>query len=117
GFRTALFVDCNGNGSPDDCDIRMGTSLDENENGVPDECDSPPCASPPITALQSAVSQSYADSGISVAIDQAGDRVVVGSDLANDKGFSAGAAEVCHRDGERWISEARLTAADPFAFF
>ncbi|UCC29985.1 MAG: exo-alpha-sialidase [Phycisphaerales bacterium] len=32
-------TDCNGNGVPDECDMRDGTSADCNENGIPDECD------------------------------------------------------------------------------
>ncbi|MEM1183592.1 MAG: hypothetical protein AAGI53_01180 [Planctomycetota bacterium] len=38
--------DCNGNGSPDTCDLQMfgGDSLDDNANFIPDECESvPPC--------------------------------------------------------------------------
>ena len=31
--------DCNRNGIPDDCDIRFGSSPDENDDGIPDECD------------------------------------------------------------------------------
>ena len=30
--------DCNGNHTPDACDIASGNSLDENGDGVPDEC-------------------------------------------------------------------------------
>lgn len=33
--------DCNNNGTPDDQDIAMGTSLDANLNGIPDECECP----------------------------------------------------------------------------
>ena len=33
------FVDCNGNGAFDGCDISSGTSYDCNENGIPDECE------------------------------------------------------------------------------
>jgi len=32
-------VDCNGNGTPDGCDISSAASADVNENGIPDECD------------------------------------------------------------------------------
>ncbi len=32
-------VDCNLNGRADDCDITDGTSLDANVNGIPDECE------------------------------------------------------------------------------
>lgn len=32
-------LDCNDNGTDDDCDIELGTSEDCNGNGVPDECD------------------------------------------------------------------------------
>ena len=40
GVPVALFsADCNGNGTDDDADIRMGISLDCNRNGRPDECD------------------------------------------------------------------------------
>lgn len=35
-------LDCNGNGVPDDCDIALGTSQDCDANGVPDECPSCP---------------------------------------------------------------------------
>ena len=31
--------DCNDNGVPDECDIGTGSSLDQNANGVPDECE------------------------------------------------------------------------------
>jgi len=34
--------DCNGNGSPDGCDVDFGTSADCSGNGVPDECE-PDC--------------------------------------------------------------------------
>ncbi len=34
-------VDCNGNGIPDICDIRVGYSADTNGNGIPDECEVP----------------------------------------------------------------------------
>lgn len=33
------FVDCNMNGSPDECDISLGYSQDCNLNAIPDECD------------------------------------------------------------------------------
>lgn len=32
-------LDCNGNWTPDDCDIADGYSSDCNDNGIPDECD------------------------------------------------------------------------------
>ncbi len=38
-FAREFFADCNGNGFPDDCDIRNGTSQDCQPNGIPDECD------------------------------------------------------------------------------
>lgn len=39
-FLIALTVDdCNRNGTPDDCDITNGTSVDSNLNGLPDECE------------------------------------------------------------------------------
>lgn len=34
-----VFIDCNGNGVDDLCDVFDGTSLDANGNGVPDECE------------------------------------------------------------------------------
>jgi hypothetical protein len=34
-------LDCNGNGTWDQCDLDAGTSLDLNANGIPDECDAP----------------------------------------------------------------------------
>ncbi len=34
--------DCNGNGSPDQCDIGRGVSEDCNVNGIPDECEPDP---------------------------------------------------------------------------
>jgi glucose/arabinose dehydrogenase len=37
-----VFIDCNGNGTPDDQDIARGTSADCNANAVPDECE-PDC--------------------------------------------------------------------------
>ena len=36
---TPVFVDCNDNGVPDQCDVASDTSQDDNGNGVPDECD------------------------------------------------------------------------------
>jgi hypothetical protein len=33
-------LDCNGNGTPDACDIASGDSADSNGNGIPDECES-----------------------------------------------------------------------------
>ena len=39
-FYAAGSKDCNGNGVPDECDIREGNSADCNGNGVPDECES-----------------------------------------------------------------------------
>ncbi len=33
------FIDCNGNGTLDSCDILAGTSEDTNGNGIPDECE------------------------------------------------------------------------------
>ena len=36
----AVFNDCNGNGTRDECDIALTTSADSNSNGVPDECES-----------------------------------------------------------------------------
>ena len=38
GFEGSL-VDCNGNGSADSEDIRLGLSTDCNANGIPDECE------------------------------------------------------------------------------
>ena len=35
-------MDCNQNGTPDECDIAAKTSLDANGDGVPDECQPPP---------------------------------------------------------------------------
>ncbi|MCK4660547.1 MAG: hypothetical protein KAV82_13585 [Phycisphaerae bacterium] len=35
-------ADCNANGTPDECDLALGTSQDSNGNGIPDECD-PDC--------------------------------------------------------------------------
>ncbi len=35
----ACYLDCNGNGVPDDQDIASGTSNDDNGNSVPDECE------------------------------------------------------------------------------
>ncbi len=32
-------TDCNNNGTPDECDIEIGTSDDVNVNGIPDECE------------------------------------------------------------------------------
>jgi hypothetical protein len=37
----ALSLDCNGNGTWDQCDIDSGFSADLNANGIPDECDAP----------------------------------------------------------------------------
>ena len=38
--------DCNLNDVPDECDIIAGTSEDCDANGIPDECEAPPCAEP-----------------------------------------------------------------------
>jgi parallel beta-helix repeat protein len=35
--------DCNYNGTPDDCDLAFGTSTDADTNGIPDECEVEPC--------------------------------------------------------------------------
>ncbi len=35
--------DCNANGSPDGCDIAVGTSADADGNDIPDECEAPAC--------------------------------------------------------------------------
>ncbi|MEM7622729.1 MAG: M12 family metallo-peptidase, partial [Planctomycetota bacterium] len=42
GASTA--VDCNGNGSPDACDIAEGAELDANGNNVPDSCEATGCS-------------------------------------------------------------------------
>ena len=39
-FKPASENDCNGNLTPDDCDIASGFSLDANLNTIPDECES-----------------------------------------------------------------------------
>lgn len=38
----ALSNDCNRNGSPDDCDLRDGVSVDDDRDGIPDECPQSP---------------------------------------------------------------------------
>ncbi|MBU0641157.1 MAG: hypothetical protein KKB50_20040, partial [Planctomycetes bacterium] len=38
-YHAVMPDDCNGNGTPDNCDIAAGTSDDLNGNGVPDECE------------------------------------------------------------------------------
>ncbi len=38
-FRGPMSKDCNGNGTPDECDIAHCTSKDCQPNGIPDECD------------------------------------------------------------------------------
>ena len=48
--------------------------------------------------------------GISVAIS--GDTIVVGADLADDKGENSGAAYVFTRSGSTWAEQAKLTADD-----
>ncbi len=37
-FGPECILDCNGNGTPDGCDLSAGTSLDCEPNGIPDEC-------------------------------------------------------------------------------
>jgi glucose/arabinose dehydrogenase len=37
--------DCNSNGQPDACDIRLGVATDTNSNGIPDSCEGPICDS------------------------------------------------------------------------
>ncbi|MCC7313301.1 MAG: VCBS repeat-containing protein [Planctomycetes bacterium] len=39
GIGDVCEVDCNANGTPDDCDIAGGASMDCNSNQVPDECE------------------------------------------------------------------------------
>ena len=39
GRPDACEPDCNGNGKPDDVDVRNGTSLDAHGDGIPDECE------------------------------------------------------------------------------
>jgi hypothetical protein len=41
-FVGLAFVDCNGNGTDDACDIAGGSSPDDDGDGVPDECQSEP---------------------------------------------------------------------------
>lgn len=48
--------------------------------------------------------------GISVAIS--GDTILVGADLNDEKAVDAGAAYVFIKSGDRWIEQAKLTAAD-----
>lgn len=36
-----IALDCNGNGTPDECDIAEGTSADTDGDGIPDECQGP----------------------------------------------------------------------------
>ena len=48
--------------------------------------------------------------GISVAIS--GDTVVIGADLADEKGSNSGAAYVFSRSGDTWSQHAKLTADD-----
>lgn len=48
--------------------------------------------------------------GISVAIS--GDTLVIGADLADEKGSNSGAAYVFSRDGNNWSRQAKLTADD-----
>ncbi|MED6335248.1 MAG: hypothetical protein VYE81_07590, partial [Planctomycetota bacterium] len=38
-FECSFSSDCDGNGTPDACDIASGIHLDCNSNGVPDDCD------------------------------------------------------------------------------
>lgn len=38
-WPTPTAIDCNGNGVPDNVDLKAGTSVDCNNNDVPDECD------------------------------------------------------------------------------
>jgi hypothetical protein len=46
-YYSSLIEDCNGNGTPDGCDINGGASEDINANGLPDECECPAdCAEP-----------------------------------------------------------------------
>ncbi len=37
--QESVGCDCNGNGTPDDCDVTDGTSSDVDGNGIPDECE------------------------------------------------------------------------------
>jgi hypothetical protein len=45
-FECIFSVDCDGNGTPDACDIASGTHSDCNSNGVPDLCEGVPGTSP-----------------------------------------------------------------------
>lgn len=116
GFRAAPIVDCNHNLQNDTCDLANHTSADVNENGVPDECDSPLCEVPASILLHAQTPRSLDDFGVAVALSRDGRRLVVGSDLADDRGLNSGAADVFERVGDRWSHQSRLTSADGFAF-
>ncbi len=115
GFLFNLnFVDCNGNGVRDACDIIDGVSLDVNENGVPDECEAV-CQAHELTKLVTMDAASFDRFGGSVAMCD--DRIVVGSIFDDDAGNDSGSAYVFHRSGRNtWVQEAKLTAADAAPF-
>jgi hypothetical protein len=66
-------ADCNGNGSPDVCDIAAGSSADCDGNGTPDECDTD-CnenGSPDICDLSSGSSEDCNGNGVPDECDMA----------------------------------------------
>ena len=114
-FQSAAISDCNNNGTADDCDIHLGTSLDVNENGVPDECDAPPCAAHTLEQLTVNDAASFDNFGNSVSMSD--DRVIIGGVFNDDAGPFSGSVYVFKRgQANRWNQEAKLLPADAVAF-
>lgn len=113
-FRPAHTNDCNRNGRDDACDIQLAFSSDANTNGIPDECDAPACAGDDDLTVMPPDLASHDRFGGSLSL--AGTRMVVGSEHDDDAGSFSGSAYVFRREGERWVTEDKLRAADANAF-
>jgi len=101
-------LDCNQNGTRDECDIAIQTSLDCNGDGVPDECETEAgCEVAKLTAADTAGGDIF---GYAVAIS--GDITVVGARYDDDCGTDSGSAYVIQRDGSNWVQLAKLSASD-----
>lgn len=103
-------ADCNGNGVPDECDIAAGTSADCNGNGLPDECES--FAQQKLFA---AAGEPGAFFGSQVSV--CGDWLAVGAIGDDEKGSFAGAVLLFHRDSDgAWNQTAKLHPSDAEAY-
>ena len=116
--------DCNGNGTPDGCEIARGAGTDCNENGTLDECEitsrasldcnsdlvPDECTSVLKTLRPDSPSLSF---GVSVAVD--GEWVLVGEPYPNwNSSPSPGAAYLFRRTGVTWERIAKLSPPEPW---